>query len=53
MVLPALAARVARETDPKVLWKFCYNFGFKGIRSVQKFKRRLARGEHFPPFLYI
>jgi MoaA/NifB/PqqE/SkfB family radical SAM enzyme len=53
MVLPALAARVARETDPKVMWKFCYNFGFKGIRSVQKFKRRLARGEHFPPFLYI
>jgi MoaA/NifB/PqqE/SkfB family radical SAM enzyme len=53
MVLPALATRVARETDPKVLWKFCYNFGFKGIRSVQKFKRRLARGEHFPPFLYI
>jgi len=44
MVLPALAARVARETDPKVMWKFCYNFGFKGIRSVQKFKRRLARG---------
>jgi MoaA/NifB/PqqE/SkfB family radical SAM enzyme len=53
MVLPALATRVARQTDPKVLWKFCYNFGFKGIRSVQKFKRRLARGEHFPPFLYI
>jgi MoaA/NifB/PqqE/SkfB family radical SAM enzyme len=52
-MLPALATRVLRETDPKVLWKFCYNFGFKGVRSVQRFKRRLKRGEHFPPFLYI
>src|ERR671919_517992 len=52
-MLPALTARVVRETDPRVLWKFCYNFGFKGVRSVQRFKRRLARGEHFPPFLYI
>ena len=52
-MLPALAARVVRETDPRVLWKFCYNFGFKGVRSVERFKRRLARGEHFPPFLYI
>ncbi len=52
-MLPALATRVVRQTDPKVLWKFCYNFGFKGVRSVQKFKQRLKRGEHFPPFLYI
>ena len=52
-MLPALATRVVRETDPRVLWKFCYNFGFKGVRSVQRFKRRLRRGEHFPPFLYL
>lgn len=52
-MLPALAYRVARDTDPRVLWKFCYNFGFKGVRSVQRFKKRLRRGEHFPPFLYI
>ena len=52
-MLPALATRVVRETDPRVLWKFCYNFGFKGVRSVQRFKKRLRRGEHFPPFLYI
>jgi MoaA/NifB/PqqE/SkfB family radical SAM enzyme len=52
-MLAALATRVVRETDRRVLLKFCYNFGFKGVRSVQRFKRRLARGEHFPPFLYI
>jgi MoaA/NifB/PqqE/SkfB family radical SAM enzyme len=41
------------ETDPRLLWTFTWNFGVKGVRSVQKFKKRLARGEHFPPFLYI
>jgi MoaA/NifB/PqqE/SkfB family radical SAM enzyme len=52
-MLPALALRLVTETDPRVLWRFAYNFGFKGVRSVQRFKRRLKRGEHFPPFLYI
>lgn len=52
MIVP-FARRVIAETDPRVLWTFAYNFGFKGVRSVQKFKKRLKRGEHFPPFLYI
>ncbi len=52
MIVP-FARRVITETDPRVLWTFAYNFGFKGVRSVQKFKKRLKRGEHFPPFLYI
>jgi hypothetical protein len=52
MVVP-LARRMLTEADPRVLWKFTYNFGYKGVRSVQKFKQRLKRGEHFPPFLYI
>jgi MoaA/NifB/PqqE/SkfB family radical SAM enzyme len=47
------ATRLLTETDPRLLWKFTYNFGYKGMRSVQRFKRRLKRGEHFPPFLYI
>ncbi len=36
-----------------LLWKFGYNFGYKGMRSVQKFKKRLKQGIHFPPFLFI
>ena len=52
MLVP-LARRVLSETDPKVIGKFVYNFGFKGIRSVEKHKRRLKRGEYFPPFLFI
>ena len=46
-------SRMVKEADPKVLAKFAYNFGFKGIRSVELYKRRLKKGVHFPPFLFI
>ncbi len=45
--------RVVRTTDARLLWKIGYNFGYKGIRSVQRFKARLKQGQTFPPFLYI
>ena len=45
--------RVVRTTDLRLLWKIAYNFGYKGIRSVQHFKKRLKQGKTFPPFLYI
>jgi MoaA/NifB/PqqE/SkfB family radical SAM enzyme len=35
------------------MWKLAYNFGWKGMRSVQKFKKRLRDDVVFPPFLYI
>jgi MoaA/NifB/PqqE/SkfB family radical SAM enzyme len=47
------ANRLLRETDSRLLWKFAWNFGWKGLRSVQLHKKRLRRGEHFPPFLFI
>lgn len=49
----ALARRVLTETDPKVVAKFVFNFGVKGVRSVELHKKRLKRGEYFPPFLFI
>ena len=52
MLIP-LARRVLTETDAKVIAKFAYNFVVKGIRSVELYKRRLRRGESFPPFLFI
>jgi MoaA/NifB/PqqE/SkfB family radical SAM enzyme len=48
-----LAKRLLLETDKRLLWKLVWSAGWKGIRSVQKHKRRLRRGEFFPPFLYI
>jgi MoaA/NifB/PqqE/SkfB family radical SAM enzyme len=53
VILPTLAYRVWRSTDARILWKFAYNFGYKGMRSVQRFKKRLKKGQVFPPFLYI
>ena len=52
MVL-ALGLRMARSVDARLLMKFGYNFGYKGMRSVQRFKRRLKDGQVFPPFLYV
>ncbi len=48
-----LASRILTTTDKRLLMKMAWNFGYKGARSVQKFKRRLREGESFPPFLYI
>jgi MoaA/NifB/PqqE/SkfB family radical SAM enzyme len=48
-----LAKRALLETDKRLLWKAIWNFGFKGMRAVQKHKARLKRGEFFPPFLYV
>jgi len=48
-----MAKRVLLETDKRLVWKLAMNMGVRGIRSVEKYKRRLRRGEFFPPFLYI
>ncbi len=48
-----LAKRVWRETDKRLVWKLVYLMGLKGAVSIWKHKRRLKRGEFFPPFLYI
>jgi MoaA/NifB/PqqE/SkfB family radical SAM enzyme len=42
-----------RSTDLRLLWKIAWNFGYKGVRSVERFKARLKQGKTFPPFLYI
>jgi len=52
-MFPSLALRILRTTDPRCLGKFLWNFCYKGVRSIQLFKKRIKRGEFFPPFLYI
>src|SRR5580698_4448329 len=47
------AKRMLTEPDPRLLRKFVVNFGIKGVRSVELFKKRLKHGEYFPPFLFI
>lgn len=47
------AHRLIFETDKRLLWKLAYRAGFKGAQAIGKHKRRMKRGEFFPPFLYI
>src|SRR5260370_1181697 len=53
MYLLRMAKRMLLETDKRLLWKLAWNMGWKGMLSVEKHKRRLKRGEYFPPFLYV
>jgi len=56
MTMKAMAGfglRMLGSTDLRLLWKIGYNFAYKGMRSVEKFKARLKEGVVFPPFLYI
>ncbi|MBA4187926.1 MAG: radical SAM protein [Planctomycetaceae bacterium] len=48
-----LAKRVVFETDKRLLWKLAYTMGVRGALSVHKHKRRMQRGQFFPPFLYV
>ncbi|MCA9081325.1 MAG: radical SAM protein, partial [Planctomycetaceae bacterium] len=48
-----MAKRLLLETDKWLVWKLFWNMGIKGALSVQRFKRKLKRGQVFPPFLYI
>lgn len=52
-MLPRLVYRTLRSADFGCVRKFAWNFGVKGLLSVEKFKRRIKRGEYFPPFLYL
>jgi MoaA/NifB/PqqE/SkfB family radical SAM enzyme len=53
MYLLKMAKRMLLETDKRLLWKLAWNMGVKGMLSVEAHKRRLKRGEYFPPFLYV
>jgi MoaA/NifB/PqqE/SkfB family radical SAM enzyme len=52
-MLPRLVYRTLRSANGRCIRKFLWNFGVKGMLSVEKFKRRIKRGEYFPPFLYV
>jgi MoaA/NifB/PqqE/SkfB family radical SAM enzyme len=45
--------RLFRETDPKVRRRFLLNLGWKGMKAVKRFRRRVKQGEYFPAFLFL
>jgi MoaA/NifB/PqqE/SkfB family radical SAM enzyme len=48
-----LAYRLARGVSPRLLWKAGYLWAYRGMRAVRAYRQRLARGELFPPFLFL
>ncbi|MGL5095641.1 MAG: radical SAM/SPASM domain-containing protein [Planctomycetia bacterium] len=48
-----MTKRFLFELDQRHLWNLAMNAGLRGMRSVQRFKQRLRRGEYFPPVLFI
>jgi MoaA/NifB/PqqE/SkfB family radical SAM enzyme len=52
-MLPALIYRTLRRADARCVRKFVWNFGVLGALAVLRFRRRVRRGEYFPPFLYL
>ncbi|MDE0865257.1 MAG: radical SAM protein [Rubripirellula sp.] len=48
-----LAQRFLKETDKRLLLKAAWTLGARGLWSVHRHKRRLKKGEFFPPFLYL
>lgn len=48
-----MAKRMIFETNKRLLWKLFWNLGVKGSLSVLKHRRRMKKGQFFPPFLYV
>ena len=52
-VLARLGWRVARGLSPRALWKMLYLYGMKGALAIQAYRRRLKKGQIYPPFLFV
>lgn len=49
----SLVKRMFKEVDFRLLIKFGYNMGWKGMRGISRYKKRLKKGELFPAFIMI
>lgn len=52
--LAKAALRVPKECSPRLIGKFCYNFGWKSMVNMRRFAKRQERKEpFFPAFVMI
>ena len=52
-MLLRLAYRMATEISPRLAMKAGYLWVWKGSRTLAAYRRRVRRGELFPPFLFL
>jgi MoaA/NifB/PqqE/SkfB family radical SAM enzyme len=51
---PTMLWRIAKEPSPRIVWNFATQFGWNGLRAVQKFESRRKKGQElFPAFVFI
>jgi len=48
-----LAYRMGTEISPRLAMKAGYLWAYKGMRAIRAYKKRVKRGELFPPFLFL
>ena len=52
-MLLQLASRLLREISPRLALKAGYLWTYKGFWTMMAYRRRVGRGELFPPFLFL
>jgi len=52
-MLARLVYRMTTQVSPRLLWKAAWLWARKGSRALKAHRRRLERGELFPPFLFL
>lgn len=52
-MLAKFAWRALTELSPRVAWKAGYLYAWKGMRAVSAYKKRIRKGELYPPFMFI
>ena len=52
-MLLRLAYRLATEISPRLAMKAGYLWVYQGMKAIRAYRRRVRRGELFPPFLFL
>jgi len=52
-MLARYAYRLATELSPRLALKAGYLYAYKGMRAISAYKKRMKRGELYPPFMFI
>ena len=52
-MLMRYAYRGMTELSPRIAFKAAYLYAFKGMKAISSYKKRLKKGELYPPFMFI
>lgn len=52
-MLLKLGWRFASSLAPNIAWKCAYLYGFKGMKAIRSYKKRLDADVLYPPFMFV